>query len=199
MNELRERVERRLRELGIGPIEAAMSVPGLERNYIRDLVEGKKQSFAAAKIALVAQALRWAPEDLHAGWASAVNEDHHAPAPEDITREPPEATHPDEAIAWMGLSDPLNAAKILARRMQALRLAEGYPTPASFAAHLGIDAKLLSAIEYGHPLSVENAHKIVLRVPGVDFNWLFYGQSSNLPLGLTNRLIAAARQLHETD
>jgi SOS-response transcriptional repressor LexA len=59
INELRQRVDRRLRELKIGPVEAAQSVPGLERNYIRDLIEGKKESFSQSKSPLVAQALRW--------------------------------------------------------------------------------------------------------------------------------------------
>ena len=63
-DELRQRVERRLHELKIGPVEAAQSVPGLERNYIRDLLQGKKQSFSQSKIPLVAQALRWTSAEL---------------------------------------------------------------------------------------------------------------------------------------
>ena len=63
-NELRQRVEDRLRDLGIGPVEAARSVEGLERNYIRDLVEGKKESFANSKVELVARALKWTPTEL---------------------------------------------------------------------------------------------------------------------------------------
>jgi SOS-response transcriptional repressor LexA len=59
INELRQRVERRLRELNKGAVEAAQSVPGLERNYIRDLIEGKKRSFSQTKAPLVAQALLW--------------------------------------------------------------------------------------------------------------------------------------------
>lgn len=59
INQLRQRVEHRLRELKIGAVEAAVSVDGLERNYIRDLVEGKKRSFSQSKAPLVAQALRW--------------------------------------------------------------------------------------------------------------------------------------------
>ncbi len=64
INELRQRVERRLRELDIGPVEAAASVDGLERNFIRDLLENKKQSFSQTKASLVAQALKWTTEEL---------------------------------------------------------------------------------------------------------------------------------------
>ena len=56
--ELRQRVERRLRELNVGAVEAAQSA-GLERNYIRDLVEGKKRSFSQSKAEVVARALQW--------------------------------------------------------------------------------------------------------------------------------------------
>jgi SOS-response transcriptional repressor LexA len=64
IHELRQKVERRLRELNMGAVEAAQSVPGLERNYIRDLVEGKKRSFSQAKAPLVAQALHWSLAEL---------------------------------------------------------------------------------------------------------------------------------------
>lgn len=63
-NQLRQRVITRLAELGIGPVEAAEKVPGLERNYIRDLLQEKKQSFSHAKMPLVAQALQWTVAEL---------------------------------------------------------------------------------------------------------------------------------------
>lgn len=63
-NELRQRIRERLAQIGIGAVEAAQSVPGLERNFIRDFLEGKKQSFSAAKQPLVAQALQWSVTDL---------------------------------------------------------------------------------------------------------------------------------------
>lgn len=69
INELRQRVDRRLREIQIGPVEAAAAVEGLERNYIRDLVDGKKESFNQAKLPLVAQALKWTVSDLLGGAA----------------------------------------------------------------------------------------------------------------------------------
>lgn len=59
-----QRVERRLAEIGKGPVEAATAVEGLERNYIRDLLDGKKRSFSQSKIALVAKALQWTQAEL---------------------------------------------------------------------------------------------------------------------------------------
>jgi SOS-response transcriptional repressor LexA len=63
-NELRQRIRNRLTQLGIGAVEAAQAIPGLERNYLRDFLEGKKQSFSSAKQPLVADALRWSVDEL---------------------------------------------------------------------------------------------------------------------------------------
>ncbi|MGB6080262.1 MAG: S24 family peptidase [Xanthobacteraceae bacterium] len=67
INELRQRVERRLREIELGPVEAVEPIAGLERNYIRDLIEGKKESFSQSKLPLVAEALRWSVTELLGG------------------------------------------------------------------------------------------------------------------------------------
>ncbi len=56
-DELRQRVKDRLGQLQLGAVEAAVQVPGLERNYINDLVSGKKGSFNQSKLPLVAEAL----------------------------------------------------------------------------------------------------------------------------------------------
>ncbi|QDM26973.1 LexA family transcriptional regulator [Tardiphaga sp. vice304] len=63
-NELRQRIRNRLTQLDLGAVEAAKSVNGLERNYLRDFLEGKKASFSSAKQPLVAEALRWTVEEL---------------------------------------------------------------------------------------------------------------------------------------
>lgn len=63
-NSLRQRVADRLKILGIGPVEAAVKVPSLGRDFIRDLLEGKKESFSQAKAPLVAQALDWTVSEL---------------------------------------------------------------------------------------------------------------------------------------
>ncbi|MGJ5149830.1 S24 family peptidase [Bradyrhizobium sp. HKCCYLR1023] len=63
-SELHQRITDRLASLGIGAVEAATKVEGLERNYIRDFLEGKKLSFSATKLPLVAQALGWTVAEL---------------------------------------------------------------------------------------------------------------------------------------
>lgn len=63
-DQLRQRIRDRLQQLELGPIEAAKAVPGLERNFLRDYLKGKKQSFSAAKQPLVAQALQWSVSEL---------------------------------------------------------------------------------------------------------------------------------------
>ncbi len=62
--DLRQRIRSRLAELRISAIEAAQQTPGLERNFIRDFLENKKQSFSAAKQPLVARALHWTVAEL---------------------------------------------------------------------------------------------------------------------------------------
>lgn len=93
-NELRQRVASRLRELNVGAVEAAQSVAGLERNYIRDLVEEKKGSFSHAKLPLVAQALRWTVSQLVGEQA-------------EMTANPPLPQHSDIAVnhpEWVNVS-----------------------------------------------------------------------------------------------
>jgi SOS-response transcriptional repressor LexA len=60
---LRQRISSRLKELGIGAVEAATK-NGLGRDYIRDFLEEKKASFSAAKLPLVAKALKWSVAEL---------------------------------------------------------------------------------------------------------------------------------------
>ncbi len=62
-NDLRSRIQNRLLELGRSPITAAVSV-GLERTYIRDYVNGRKDFIRLDKRALVAQALDWSVDQL---------------------------------------------------------------------------------------------------------------------------------------
>lgn len=56
MKSLKEIVVERLKQLGVGPIEAA-SAAALERTFIRDIVEDRKKSVRADKIAQLAYAL----------------------------------------------------------------------------------------------------------------------------------------------
>ena len=55
--ELREIVQIRLQQLEVGPVEAATAA-GLERTYIRDIVEGKKKSVRTDKLQALADALQ---------------------------------------------------------------------------------------------------------------------------------------------
>jgi phage repressor protein C with HTH and peptisase S24 domain len=54
---LKEIVEIRLTQLGLGPVEAAVAA-GIERTYIRDIVEGKKKSVLSHKFEGLARALK---------------------------------------------------------------------------------------------------------------------------------------------
>jgi hypothetical protein len=63
MKNLREIVEERLAQLGLGAVEAAVQ-GGIERTFIRDIVEGKKKSIRSNKIGELARALRLDPTAL---------------------------------------------------------------------------------------------------------------------------------------
>jgi SOS-response transcriptional repressor LexA len=63
MKTLKDIVETRLEELGLGAVEAAVQ-GGIERTFIRDIVEGKKKSVRSDKIAGLARALKLDPSAL---------------------------------------------------------------------------------------------------------------------------------------
>ncbi|WP_414470720.1 S24 family peptidase [Microvirga sp. M2] len=65
MEELQKRVAARLAAINKGPVEAATSAK-LERNYIRDITEGKKKSVRADKLEQLAAALETTIEYLTA-------------------------------------------------------------------------------------------------------------------------------------
>ncbi|MBA1141737.1 LexA family transcriptional regulator [Mesorhizobium neociceri] len=69
-NDLQKIVVRRLDELGLGPVEAATKA-GLERTYIRDIVQGKKLSVRTDKLESLARALQLDPGDLSLSKATA--------------------------------------------------------------------------------------------------------------------------------
>lgn len=64
-------VQNRLRALDLGPIEAATAA-GLERTFIRDIVEGRKETIRQSSLAKLAAALRWSPTQLNAALAGQV-------------------------------------------------------------------------------------------------------------------------------
>lgn len=56
MTKLKEIVAERLKQLKVGPVEAAVGA-GIERTFIRDILEGKKKSVRADKMEGLARAL----------------------------------------------------------------------------------------------------------------------------------------------
>jgi hypothetical protein len=65
MPSLREVVSARLAEINQGPIEAATEA-GIERTFIRDIVEGRKESVRQKSMMGLARALRWTAPQLAA-------------------------------------------------------------------------------------------------------------------------------------
>lgn len=63
MATLKDIVIKRLDQLGIGPVEAATQA-GIERTFIRDIVEGRKKSVRSDKVADLARALSLDPDAL---------------------------------------------------------------------------------------------------------------------------------------
>lgn len=64
--DLKKIVIERLSQLQLGAVEAATAA-GIERTYIRDIVEGKKKSVRADKLPMLAKALKLDPAALAAG------------------------------------------------------------------------------------------------------------------------------------
>ncbi len=72
MQNLKEIVAKRIKELGLEPIPAAKSV-GLERGFIRDIIVGRKKSVSSNKITLLAKALQLDPTALSQGESVALS------------------------------------------------------------------------------------------------------------------------------
>ncbi|RYC10050.1 LexA family transcriptional regulator [Ciceribacter ferrooxidans] len=79
-NALQTIVKTRLEELQIGPIEAATKA-GLERTFIRDIVEGRKKAVRHDKIAVLAAAIRVDAAALGRNELVRLSPDDLAPAP----------------------------------------------------------------------------------------------------------------------
>ncbi|WP_234851598.1 S24 family peptidase [Sinorhizobium meliloti] len=75
MGTLKEIVENRLAELGLGAVEAAVQ-GGIERTFIRDIVEGKKKSVRSDKVEGLARALRLDPAALARNEMVPMNGEH---------------------------------------------------------------------------------------------------------------------------
>lgn len=79
---LKEIVIERLNQLGLGAVEAATAA-GIERTFIRDIVEDKKKSVRADKLPVLAAALKLDPSALAAGTLVPIDETT-LPDPEDV-------------------------------------------------------------------------------------------------------------------
>jgi len=91
-------------------------------------------------------------------------------------------------------ADPKNHPD--ARRMRALRRAEGYGDSATrFAAYLGWTLAALSSYEVGfRRVPREAALQLYRKIPGFDPLWLWTGEERGLSMDLRNRLRAAAAE-----
>lgn len=110
---LKQIVERRLDQLGLGPVEAAVA-GNIERTYIRDILENRKRGIRADKVADLARALRLDADALGRGELVAIDSAFTAPvAP--ATRVPLLATVSagemmrddvtDEALGYLDVAD----------------------------------------------------------------------------------------------
>lgn|GEM_PF-716312 len=88
MKTLKEIVAKRLSELGLGAVEAATRA-GLERTYIRDIVEGRKLTVRSNKIAALAMALELSQEELMGLDASATDQPKAPQSPRSNASFPP--------------------------------------------------------------------------------------------------------------
>jgi phage repressor protein C with HTH and peptisase S24 domain len=90
MNKLQEIAIERLKELGLGPVEAAVKA-GIERTFVRDLVDGKKSTVTLKKIPDLAKALQLDADALIRGEVVPFDDPDEAVAP---TATKPNASFP---------------------------------------------------------------------------------------------------------
>lgn len=105
MNKLQEIVTKRLQELNLGPVEAAVR-GGLERTYIRDIVKGKKQTVMTGKIGRLAAALDLDPDALARNEAVPLGSDRPGTKPTPNASFPPryQAFPSDHSTPMLGQS-----------------------------------------------------------------------------------------------
>lgn len=80
MSKLREIAIERLKELDLGPVEAAVKA-GIERTFLRDLVDGKKSTVTLMKMPDLAKALQLDAEALIRGEVLRLDDLEEAPRP----------------------------------------------------------------------------------------------------------------------
>lgn len=75
-----------------------------------------------------------------------------------------------------------------AQRLTRLREVMGYATDTAWAAYLEIPVQRWSNVVNGLPVSRDLAFRLVQKVPGLTLDWIYFGKSEGLPLGLARQL-----------
>jgi hypothetical protein len=102
----------------------------------------------------------------------------------------------DKSDGDSGLFD--NAA--IAARLRLLRRmigGEGRGSQARFIRYLGIAGPRWNNFESGYPLSKEIAGMLVLAIPGVTMDWIYFGRDDKLSLDVSRKLRALAKSTTE--
>lgn len=73
-------------------------------------------------------------------------------------------------------------------RLVRLRTTHGFATSTAFAAFLDISVQRWNAFENGAPISREVAFLLVQKISGLSLDWIYFGKTEALPLGLLRRL-----------
>jgi transcriptional regulator with XRE-family HTH domain len=99
----------------------------------------------------------------------------------------------------MHTKDPEGRNSPTAKRLRALRKAEGGDNSTAWAKRMGMSLPQLSNFEGGVPLARNPAINMAKRIPGLTTDWLFLGREEGLPVDLRRRLRDAAKKVDEED
>lgn len=75
-----------------------------------------------------------------------------------------------------------------AQRLRLLVRVMEFETSADFARWLKVDPRRWNNFEVGYPLSLDMARKLVARIPGLSFDWLFSGRPDGLSVEMARKL-----------
>lgn len=73
-------------------------------------------------------------------------------------------------------------------RLKQLRVLLEFETQQQMADFLDVPFNRYNNVERGAPLSHDLAVRICQKVPGMTLDWLYFGKTDGLPLGLAKRL-----------
>lgn len=86
---------------------------------------------------------------------------------------------------------PDDLKEAVGRRLQALRLAQGFKTIRGFVNEMGFDEKRYDKWEKGKALIPPLFAEALVDRYGITLDWLYIGRKTNLPRPLYNKLPAA--------